>query len=116
LSVVICTSRFSIVAVGALKTARVEPTLVGFTGIVFQSKTAEPITGFWSATANAPAVAATAMKATIRSLRVIIVFLLCQEAALDAGGFERLSRLSRRAGSRIVIVAPVVPGKLALRK
>jgi len=44
---------------GALKTARVEPTLVGFTGIVFQSKTAEPITGFWSATANAAAVAAT---------------------------------------------------------
>src|ERR1035438_733177 len=90
-----CTSRFSIVAVGALKTARVEPTLVGLTGMVFQSKTAEPITGFWSATANAAAVAATAMKATIKSLRVIILFLLCQKSALDAGGFQRLSKLPR---------------------
>src|ERR1035441_5585416 len=84
LSVQTCTSRFSSVAVRALKKERTEPTLVGVAGTAFQSKTAEPMTGFWSARANAPAVAAAANNATNKSLRVIISSLLCRESALRA--------------------------------
>jgi hypothetical protein len=53
--------------------------------MAFQSKTAEPMTGRWSARANAPAVAAAAAKATNKSLRVIISSLLCRETACGGG-------------------------------
>jgi len=56
------------VAVCALKNERTEPTSVGLAGMEFQSKTAEPMTGVWSARANTPAVPAIAINATNKSL------------------------------------------------